>query len=835
MISILDKDQQLNQWDWRDNRDDDWFKANIPFFESPDRELDKTYYYRWELVTKHMIYGSPQTGYNFTEFIGRPGWSGQYGSISCPLGLQLYEVRWLKDRRLSQDFARYWFGAPGAQPRSYSNWYGDALWASFLVSGDRAFITSLLPSMEAQYDGWVREHFDAQHGLFHWDSMHDGMEFTIGSRQTQREFDGADSYRPTLNSYLYGDLRAMAKTATLAGETGKAADFEALAAALKTRVQEELWDARRGFFLSQFAHDEEKNGFVVKAKSRMYETGQFAGNSHGRELSGLVPWMFDLPDKNRGFEVAWKGVTDPAVFLAPHGLYFAERNDPLFLVKQSRCWWSGNNWPYANAQTLQAMANVLNDYPQNVVSSADYWKVFKLYADSQRKDGLPYIAETSDPDTGRWTQDAVQMSEHYFHSSFNDLLITGLVGLRPRADNILEINPLAPREWDYFALDDVSYHGHNLSIVWDKTGRKYGRGQGFLVFVDGKKLAGAPQLSKISATLPAIPPQQPPTPATRVNFAVNNEESYFPHIHVSQAARNDTPAPDSPAQNSEAQKLVDGNFYYDFPRPLNRWTTAESPGARVWAEIDFGIARPLDTVKLFVLDDASALSPSPIRAPAAIELQFWNGTGWQTIAGQKRAPLRPQGHRANVFTFPTQNIARLRAIFTPQNGAPLGLSEIEAWGTATLPLATPPEPLRNLARQGKVSASFTSRFDRNENVNDGHTDTGAQGGRWTAFESPNASDWVQLDWEAPQTLSRTELYLWNDDGNVRLPRSLRLQWWDGRNWQNITETTREPAQPAANIANEIRFTPIQTTKLRVTFDHALPAKSGLAEWLVWGQ
>src|SRR6516165_1622413 len=93
---ILDKQKLLDAQAFWDNRDWDWYKSNIPLFESPDADLDTTYYYRWELVTKHLTYGSPDSGYSFTEFIDRPVWSGAYGSISCPAGHQLYEARWLR-------------------------------------------------------------------------------------------------------------------------------------------------------------------------------------------------------------------------------------------------------------------------------------------------------------------------------------------------------------------------------------------------------------------------------------------------------------------------------------------------------------------------------------------------------------------------------------------------------------------------------------------------------------------------------------------------------------------------------------------------------------------
>jgi hypothetical protein len=69
---VLDKQKLLEAQTFWDNRDWDWYKDNIPFFECPDAHLSTTYYYRWEVVTKHLTYGSPNTGYTFTEFIDRP-------------------------------------------------------------------------------------------------------------------------------------------------------------------------------------------------------------------------------------------------------------------------------------------------------------------------------------------------------------------------------------------------------------------------------------------------------------------------------------------------------------------------------------------------------------------------------------------------------------------------------------------------------------------------------------------------------------------------------------------------------------------------------------------
>ena len=80
----------------------------------------------------------------------------------------------------------------------------------------------------------------------------------------------------------------------------------------------------------------------------------------------------------------------------------------------------------------------------------------------------------------------LERGKDYNHSTFCDLVITGLVGLRPRSDDVLEINPLVPEgHWDFFCLDNILYHGKMLSIIWDKSGRKYDHGAGLTVLVDG--------------------------------------------------------------------------------------------------------------------------------------------------------------------------------------------------------------------------------------------------------------------------------------------------------------------------------------------------------------
>ncbi len=88
--------------------------------------------------------------------------------------------------------------------------------------------------------------------------------------------------------------------------------------------------------------------------------------------------------------------------------------------------------------------------------------------------------------------------------------------MRPRADDTVEVHPLLPDgRWDWFCLDNVLYHGRILTILWDKTGGKYGKGKGLRVLADGREIARSEALGRITGRLlpvPSLEPLGPPSP-----------------------------------------------------------------------------------------------------------------------------------------------------------------------------------------------------------------------------------------------------------------------------------------------------------------------------------
>jgi len=461
----------------------DWMRRNVPLFESPDKEIEQTYFFRWWTYRKHIR--QTPAGFVVTEFLPNVPWAGKFNTISCAAGHHFYEGRWIANPHYLNDYAAFWF-RKGGEPRRYSFWAADALWANHLVHPNASLLTNLLPDLVACFETWENTHRDAN-GLFWQVDDRDGMESSIGG----------SVYRATINSYMFGDALAIAHIAELAGQKDLVKRFGEEAARLKKLVQEKLWDEQAEFF-------------VVRPRATN------AALAAVRELHGFTPWCFNLPDAR--FAIAWKQLMDPKGFFAPFGPTTAEQRHPGFKVAYSghECQWNGPSWPYSTAVTLAGLANLLNGPEQSVVSRSDYFSVLRNYALShrlKREDGkvVSWIDENLNPFTGDWisrtllTQRGKKIPERgkdYNHSTFCDLVISGLVGLRPRTDDTVEVNPLAPQSWDYFCLDQVRYHERWLTILWDKTGTRYGQGKGLRVFADGTRIAAADSLQRVTADLP---------------------------------------------------------------------------------------------------------------------------------------------------------------------------------------------------------------------------------------------------------------------------------------------------------------------------------------------
>jgi len=453
----------------------DWMKENIPFFECPQDNFEEIYYYRWWTLKKHIIQ-TPE-GFAFTEFLVPRSYADKYNLISCALGHHIYESRWLRNPEYLQENVHVWYrGNAGGKMkylRSFSSWTANALYNSYLVNGNKSFLIDLLPDLTEEYQQWEGDH-RLSSGLFWQRDVSDGMEESISGGRKVR------NARPTINSYMFGNSLAISEIARLAGNNELANQYAAKADTLKKLVEKRLWNITDQFF------------------ETLKEDGQPAGV---REEIGFIPWYFNLPDN--GYENAWKQVLEKEGFNAPFGLTTAERRHPEFRTHGCcNCEWDGAVWPFATSQTLTAMTNLLNNYKQTVVNDSAWFRFMEVYVETQYYRGRPYIGEYLDEKTGFWLKGDQERSRYYNHSTFNDLIITGLVGLRPRDDQMIEVNPLLPdNKWDWFCLDKILYHGNLITILWDKYGTRYNMGKGLYILVNGKVVGNSDKLEHLICSL----------------------------------------------------------------------------------------------------------------------------------------------------------------------------------------------------------------------------------------------------------------------------------------------------------------------------------------------
>jgi len=493
-------DNDLTRQAITNERSWDFLRVNIPFFDYPDKEVERTYYFRWWTFRKH-IKRTAEGVYVITEFLPAVPWAGKENTISCAGGHHFREARWLRDQRYLNDYAVFWLRGGGAV-RSYSFWIADSIWQQYLVTGDSTLARELLPDLIANYEAWERERLDPN-GLFWQIDDRDGMEYSIGG----------SGYRATINSYMFGEAMAIARIATLAGNEEIAERFFAKAEQRRDLINNNLWDAEAQFYKVAPRVRGGNNPFPL----RLVDV---------REQHGFTPWYFEALIPKPEFRVAWEQLMDPEGFHAPFGPTTAEQRHPRFIISYSghECQWNGPSWPYSTSVTLTGLANLINrekmlDPNADVESLRNaFFETLNIYANSHRiekPDGrvLPWIDENLNPFTGDWIsrtrlmtwrngtwdpgKGGVERGKDYNHSTFCDLVINSLVGFRPMENGVFQLFPLVPKDIEYFCLDGIKFQGTCVAIVYDKTGERYGIGKGLQVFVNGEVVFAADGLPTV--------------------------------------------------------------------------------------------------------------------------------------------------------------------------------------------------------------------------------------------------------------------------------------------------------------------------------------------------
>jgi hypothetical protein len=498
-----------------------WFDANVPYFDCSDPWIQKMYDHRAYVLRKNML----------VPKLGRMRWptqsEGRWRSpwypnvISYGAAHQVREARWLRDPKYWQGHLRTWAEnekADGVYPShvtlkgpsdgQYTDWITSTAWEGHLVHPDRAFLAQVVDKLAANVRGWQKVYDPDGDGLLRVDShWWTGMEyqpsfFAFSDYKPSKDF--GQPARPVslervdLTAYNYGNAVAVARIYRLLGRPDRAKEFDDLAAKIAAAVAARMWRPEKRFFYSLRADDDA----VADVK----------------EVIGVYPFYFGMLPWGKGYESAWASILDPGQFWTTWPVASASMECPAYSQtdwpgdgRASTCMWNGPTWPHANALVMTAMARTLRATRDQGVADSPLrkehlWALFASFTRAQYRNqdiGQPWTGEFYNGETGQWKT----AERDYNHSTWLDILIPELIGVVPRDDDILEVDPLIPEKaLHHFLLDGLRYHGHDVTVAWDAptpgSPDRYGDGRkGLDLYIDGRLAASAPSLSRLRVEL----------------------------------------------------------------------------------------------------------------------------------------------------------------------------------------------------------------------------------------------------------------------------------------------------------------------------------------------
>ncbi|TVY93639.1 hypothetical protein LAWI1_G000921 [Lachnellula willkommii] len=625
--SFLDHETPISQF-WGKT----FLKENIPFIEIPDKTIQDVYYYRWSSLQRHLRYTVAGTGYILTEFCQPVGYAQALNTINAAAGHQIDEARWLRSRFYLDDYIQAYTLGPG-NTTQYTHWILDALYRRSKVDGDKQFAINQLADMARLWHEWDYT-FDMNAGLYHFTPNFDAQEYSLPgfvvapTGNDQLQYDGPDTYRPSLNAYMVANARAIAAVANYAGNSKVESNFTPIGSNLEAAVNRHLWSPDQQFYVDVIR----PNNPDLKPIS-------------GREEVGLYPYRFGigLESNHSGAALA---LFDPQGFQAP-------------LLDQTILTENFQSWPFSTAHILKSLAAIYR-VPNLPITADQYLQTLS----TKRTECLMLLSLTTLSRTlGR--QIPSNHSEHYDHSTNNDDVITGLLGIVPQSNNSLLVSPIMPKNWTYFAIENFAYHGHLISVLYDADSKRYKCGGSFCVFSDGKQIVSknpaSPIHELISLDTALISSGIP------VNIAANpNGFGYYPMANATYTFYADN-----------RYKAIDGYLFYD-DIPKNRWTNYQSKSSNDTLQITFARPRTISSVTLALYSDVAR--GGGVDVPAAIEIY---GSS-ELIANLTNSTFLPNDR--NTFFFKETKTSYVAVNLFNRPGKAVGVCELEVW---TPPISGP--------------------------------------------------------------------------------------------------------------------------------------------------
>jgi len=434
-----------------------------------------------------------------------------------------------------------------------------------------------------------------------------------------------------------------------------------------------------------------------------------------KDQQNFAPFIDGIPPNTANYTQALRYYANKAEFpIMP--AYTADQADKAAATAFGNP--GSNNFSNINA-TLQArlFSSALRNYPTANITQDSYRKLIEWLSWNEDING-----DNRFPDNNEyffnWNATNKTLSRSGIHhdvlGSYNWMFFEDVAGIQARLDNTLELYPI-DMGFDHFTVNNVRYHGSNLTVVWQKPGGTtyYAAAPaGYSVYVDGQRAftvsdlahvswnsaTGAVSILDGSSTTLSFNAARTLKTAAQVTLSDNTrmvdafqkagvDVSATPggtNLALGKAATASFTTTSPAASATSPSNAVDGFTISGLPvtsgsyvgtNPI--WGDSGTPNAQDWLQIDLGAQNQFRTVRVyFYSNKAFGSGGSTYAEPTSYSVQIFNGSAWVDVSSQVKSPALP-GPNYNKVTFPAVTAQLVRILVTHASGRGVGIKEIQ--------------------------------------------------------------------------------------------------------------------------------------------------------------
>ena len=695
-----------------------YWAENLPYIDVPKKAVQKAIDYRWWLERFNSL-DANIPGYDYQYPVTIEGVLGYNNAIILTQPMHLQDTKWLRSPYLaygqllsagnsSQSSA--FLDNPGNR-NNWNNHYGQYLaeagYEAFNVIGGGAEVAENF----AYYFG-----HDATGQLEHYGNHIEGRNLIAyrNNYMTGNDADTISMHAPGTgtwkahgeNAYVWAAADAAAKLYEQLGNTEQAKYYRDLADKIKADVLELMWCEECQKFET----------YAVRPTGTQHNANQpnlvkyTESNNYNYFAVGLVP---DDAASVTKYKEALKAFSNGKEF--PIFPFYTANQVHNQEVSGS------NNFSNINFTVqLRLYESALRTYDKEQTYITD--DMLAMMAEWMAWNVYPDAGDIRYPNNNEFHNIDGRTYENYYRSwiyhnilgNYTYLFIEDMAGIQPRSDEKIELSPI-DFSYDHFMVNNVRYHGHDLTVVWDKPddGKTWYNEcpEGYSLYIDGtlaftlKDLAhvvydsATKEISFPDGAVEIVTNNGGAAIPTAMNTAITEEkvlnmlEKSGVHGMTNLAEGAEVTAtftPDKARAASWAEKhRADGsdstskavNETAPDPQAVVDGTTVDMPfwgnygsvNERDSLTLKLSSKQTVDMATLYFYNDRQTNGYSE---PSKFAVEYWDGEAWQAVRQQTRTPSAPRANYNAVYFAPVET-DQLRFTFTNKDKGFTAVTEIQ--------------------------------------------------------------------------------------------------------------------------------------------------------------